>query len=108
MDPTTKLNASNKDILYDATPYKRLIGRLLYLTISRLDITFSIHKQSQFMAKPTINHMNATNHLIKYLKGSPGKGIMLPKVQDFSINAFVDADWGSCLDTRRSVTGFCV
>ncbi|KAL4018675.1 hypothetical protein IC575_022291 [Cucumis melo] len=108
MDPTTKLNASNKDILYDATPYKRLIGRLLYLTISRLDITFSIHKQSQFMAKPTINHMNATNHLIKYLKGSPGKGIMLPKVQDFSINAFADVDWGFCLNTRCSVTGFCV
>ncbi|TYK18103.1 Cysteine-rich RLK (receptor-like protein kinase) 8 [Cucumis melo var. makuwa] len=34
MDPTTKLNASDKDILHDATPYRRLIGRLLYLTIS--------------------------------------------------------------------------
>ncbi|KAA0066313.1 putative Cysteine-rich RLK (RECEPTOR-like protein kinase) 8 [Cucumis melo var. makuwa] len=109
MDPATKLNASDKDILHmTATPYRRLIGQLLYLTISQSNITFAVHKLSQFMAKPTINHMNATNHLIKYLKGSPRKGIMLPKVQDFSINAFVDADWGSCPDTRYSVTGFCV
>ncbi|XP_031742654.1 uncharacterized protein LOC116404424 [Cucumis sativus] len=108
MDPTAKLSISNEDILHDATPYRRLIGKLLYLTISRLNITFAVHKPSQFMTKPTLSHMNATNYLVSYLKGSFGKGIMLPKVKDFSISTFTDANWSSCPDTRRSVTGFCV
>ena len=108
MDPTVKLSISNEDILHDATPYRRLIGKLLYLTISRLNITFAVHKPSQFMTKPTLSHMNATNYLVSYLKESFGKGIMLPKVKDFYISTFTDANWSSCPDTRRSVTGFCV
>lgn len=27
---------------------------------------------------------------------------------DICLNAFADADWAACKDTRRSVTGFCV
>ena len=69
MDPTAKLSIYDEDILHDATPYRRLIGRLLYLTISRPDITFVVHKLSQFMAKPTLSHMNAVNYLVRYLKG---------------------------------------
>ncbi|KAA0038256.1 putative mitochondrial protein [Cucumis melo var. makuwa] len=66
----------------------------------------SVHKLSKFMVKPTLTDINV-NHLIKYLIGSLEKGIMLPKVRDFSINAFVDADWGSCPNTCHSGIGFC-
>lgn len=110
MTPHLKLSAISGTPLSadNASYYRRLIGRLLYLQISRPDICFSVHKLSQFIAKPTTAHLAAAHHLLWYLKGSAGQGILLRKSPSFQLKAFVDADWGSCLDTRRSVTGFCI
>ncbi|RDX89147.1 hypothetical protein CR513_29162, partial [Mucuna pruriens] len=49
MDPNLKLNSTDEDPNSIPSMYKRLIGQLLYLTISRPDICFSIHKLSQHM-----------------------------------------------------------
>lgn len=46
--------------------------------------------------------------MLRYIKSSPGQGIFFPSSSDFLLNAFCDADWATCSDTRRSVTGFCV
>lgn len=45
---------------------------------------------------------------MRYLKGTAGQGIILHATKDFQLKAFVDPDWGACLDTRRSVTGYCI
>jgi len=47
MDPNLKLNMLSGDLLPDPSMYRRLLGRLMYLTISRLDITFAVNKLSQ-------------------------------------------------------------
>lgn len=52
--------------------------------------------------------MAAVYHLLKYLKTSPGQGIFFSASSAIQLNAFSDADWASCPDTRRSVTGFCI
>ena len=52
MDPKIQLNASDGELLLDASIYRCLIDHLLYLTISRLDITFVVHKLSQVLAQP--------------------------------------------------------
>lgn len=108
MDTRVVLSSSDGDLLPDASPYRRLIGRLLYLTISRPDITFAVHKLSQFVAHPRSTHLTAVHHLLKFLKASPGQGIFFSANSKLHLKAFSDADWGSCPDTRRSVTGFCI
>ena len=75
MDPKVSLTASDGELLSDSSRYKRSIGRLLYLTLSRLDITFAVHKLSQFLAQPREPHLQATYYLIRYLKNSPGQGL---------------------------------
>ncbi|XP_022843189.1 uncharacterized protein LOC111366719 [Olea europaea var. sylvestris] len=50
MDPKVTLNIHDGDLLPDASSYHRLIGKLIYLTISRPDITFAIYKLSQFLS----------------------------------------------------------
>nr|KYP67310.1 Retrovirus-related Pol polyprotein from transposon TNT 1-94 [Cajanus cajan] len=72
MDPNNNLNAEIGDLLADPSLYKRLIGRLLYLTISIPDITYVVHKLSQFMQSPTNIHLKFVHHLLQYLKGTPG------------------------------------
>ena len=108
MDLKTKLKAFDKDLLQDPTAYQTLVGKLLYLTISRLDISFVVYKLNQFMAKPDKTHMNVANHLLRYINGSPGQGIFLSKTNDLILKAFANADWGSCPDTRRSIIEFHV
>lgn len=62
MYPKTRLNNSDGDLLTDVSQYRRLIGRLLYLTLSRPDITFAVHKLSQFMAQPRTPYLQTVLH----------------------------------------------
>ena len=57
MDPKLRLTASDGDLLPDISSYRRLIGRLLYLTLSRPDISFAVHKLNQFVAQPRMPHL---------------------------------------------------
>ncbi|XP_022867558.1 uncharacterized protein LOC111387247 [Olea europaea var. sylvestris] len=108
MDPKVKLTSLEGDLLHDASSYRRLVGRLLYLTVSRLDITFAVHKLSQFVSSPRQPHLDAAHHLLRYLKASPGQGLFYSAASDFQLRAFANADWGSYLDTRKSVTSFYI
>ena len=108
MDPNLKLNTVDGEPLPDDGQYRRMIGRLLYLTISRPDIAFAVNKLSQYMSAPRSPHLDALHHLLRYLKTSPGQGLLFSASSPLSLKAYADADWGSCLDTRRSTTGHCV
>lgn len=108
MDPTVLINDTDGEPLPDVSLYRRLIGRLVYLTISRPDIAFTVNRFSQFMAKPRTPHLQAIHHFLRYLKGSPGKGILFPFATNLKLSAYVDADWGTCTVTRKSTTWFCV
>ena len=73
MDPNLKLNLHDGDLLLDPSVYKRLIGRLFYLTISRPDITFVVNHLSQYMKEHRVRHLNGVHHLLLYLKSTPGQ-----------------------------------
>ncbi|XP_057791336.1 uncharacterized mitochondrial protein AtMg00810-like [Salvia miltiorrhiza] len=97
-----------KVLISDSTTYRRLIGRLLYLTLTRPDITFVVNNLSQFVSKPCNGHLLAAERVLKYLKGTIGHGLFFSKTSTFSLSAFCDADWAACPDTRKSVAGFDV
>lgn len=63
---------------------------------------------SQYLANPHSEHLKDVHHLLKYLKGTTEQGILLHVFNNFHIKAFFGSDWGACLDTRRSITGFCI
>ncbi|WVZ17643.1 hypothetical protein V8G54_010625 [Vigna mungo] len=91
-----------------AASYRRLIGKLIYLTTTRPDITFAVNHLSQFMSAPTTTHQQATTRILRYLKGTPGTGIHFPCNSTIQLKAFCDSDWATCPNTRRSVTGFTI
>ena len=79
LDPNTKLRAKEGSILSDSSYYRNLVGKLNFLTSTRLDIAFSVQHLSQFMQDPREPHLQAAFHLLRYLKTDPTLGLFLSK-----------------------------
>ncbi|GAU15708.1 hypothetical protein TSUD_307180 [Trifolium subterraneum] len=107
MDPSLKLHHDDSTPYNDITGYRTLVGKLLYLTNTRPDIAFPVQQLCQFLDCPTILHYKAAHKVLRYLKGCPGTGLYFPRSSDAHLTGFTDADWGGCVDTRRSITGYC-
>ncbi|KAJ0925089.1 putative RNA-directed DNA polymerase [Helianthus annuus] len=103
-----KLTDSDKTEIVDVTNYQKLIGKLIYLSLTRPDISYAVQYLSQFMHKPLTVHLRIALRLLRYLKLSPGKGLVFKKSDSFDLTCFADSDWAKCLDTRKSVTGYCI
>lgn len=102
------LSQGTEAVLADPDVYRRLVGKLLYLNLTRPDITHATQQLSQFISKPTVVHWNAAVHVLKYFKGFLSTGIFILAQLPHSLHAYSDADWGACMDTRKSLTGFCI
>ncbi|XP_019179901.1 PREDICTED: uncharacterized protein LOC109175107 [Ipomoea nil] len=103
-----KLMRNEGTPLIDASTYRRLVVKLLYLTATRPDITYAIQQLSQFVDAPTDLHLAAASRVLRYIKSSLGQGLLYPTHTDLHLKAFSDSDWVTCSDTRRSITGYCV
>ncbi|KAL7607149.1 hypothetical protein Lser_V15G19427 [Lactuca serriola] len=103
----TRLTPSLDKPVVDLTLYRSLIGLLLYLTASRTDIMFSICNCAIFQSNPREPHLTTVKNIFQYLKGSILLGLWYPSKSRFFIQAFSDADLGSCTLDRKSTSGGC-
>ncbi len=90
-------------------PYQEAIGSLMYLSqCTRPDISFAVNKLSRYnYSNPGIKHWQAVKHLLRYLKGTSSNKLEFKKSnEDPDIVGYVDADWGSQVDDRKSTTGY--
>lgn len=107
MDPNVKLGSLKESIPVDRGRYQRLVGKLIYLSHTRPDISFAVSYVSQFMHAPTEEHMATVMRVLRYLKGSPGRGLFFKKNTRRGIEAYTDADWAGSITDRRSTSGYC-
>ena len=71
------LHLTREDELFeDRERYRRLVGKLNYLTVTRPDIAYSGSVVSQYMSSPTVDHWAAIEQILCYLKGVSGRGIL--------------------------------
>ncbi|XP_019263111.1 PREDICTED: uncharacterized protein LOC109240886 [Nicotiana attenuata] len=108
LDPTVKLKAKEGTPLLDPTSYRKLIGKLNFLTNTRLDIAYGVQHLSQFMQDPREPHLQAAHRMLRYLKKDPTLGLYFSNTDDLSLKAYCDSDWAACPDSRKSVSGYVV
>ncbi|RVW49108.1 Retrovirus-related Pol polyprotein from transposon TNT 1-94 [Vitis vinifera] len=76
MDPNVKLIPGQGEPLGDPGRYRRLVGKLNYLTITRPDISFPVSVVSQFLQSPCDSHWDAVIRILRYIKSTPGQGVL--------------------------------
>lgn len=94
--------------LQDPGKNRRLVGRLIYLTFTRPELSYIVHIISQFMHKPLEDHWAAALRVIRYLKGCSDQGIILSSDANLTLTAYSDSDWSACPITRRSLSAYVV
>jgi hypothetical protein len=104
-DSKYKLNSEDGEPLENINQFQRLIGKIIYLTVIRLDISFVVSQVSQFTHSPRTSHIKEINRVLRCLKRTHGKGILMRNNDSNEICGYADADWaGSC--DRKSNTGY--
>jgi len=101
-----KLLPEEGTLLGDPTQYRALIGKLNFLTNTRLDLCFTVQTLSQFLQHPRTTHLQALLHTLAYIQGTSTQGILLSGADHLRLQAFSDLDWATCPSSRRSVTGY--
>jgi Reverse transcriptase (RNA-dependent DNA polymerase) len=107
IDQKFKLSADAGEPV-DRKRYQRLVGRLIYLSHTRLDISFAVSVVSRYMHDPREGHMDVVYQILRYLKSAPGKGLIFRKNGHLNIEGYCDSDWASCSDNRKSTSGYCM
>ncbi|XP_019242117.1 PREDICTED: uncharacterized protein LOC109222191 [Nicotiana attenuata] len=103
-----KVRINGDETLEDIGSYHKLIGKLLYLTITRPNLSFAVQVLSQFMQHPKQSHWDTALRVVRYVKGAPSLGILLGTGPIDTLFAYCDSDWASCPNTRRSVIGYII
>ncbi|GJW13213.1 putative ribonuclease H-like domain-containing protein [Tanacetum coccineum] len=91
----------------DVHVYRSMIGSLIYLTASRLDIMFVVCACARFQVTPKASHLNAVNRIFRYLKDQPKLGLWYPRDSPFELESFSNSDYGGASLDRKSTTGGC-
>nr|KYP70478.1 Retrovirus-related Pol polyprotein from transposon TNT 1-94 [Cajanus cajan] len=108
MDPNVKLMPNQGEPYPDPGRYQRLVEKLNYFTMTRLDISFPVSVVSQFLNSPCESHWLAVVRILRYIKRSPGKGLVYNDRGHIDIVGYSTVDWAGDVSDRRLTSGYYV
>ncbi|GFZ15868.1 hypothetical protein Acr_25g0002770 [Actinidia rufa] len=103
-----KFSATDGVLLEDPTLYRELVGCLVYLTVTRPDISYAVHIISQYVSAPRSTHWAALLRIMRYVCGTVYQSLLLSSTLSLILRAYADADWAGDISDRKSTSGFCV
>ncbi|GJT89630.1 ribonuclease H-like domain-containing protein [Tanacetum coccineum] len=83
--------------------FQKLVGKSIYLSVTRPDISYDVHCLSQYMHSPLQSHFAVGLRVLKYLKQSPRSRVYVFHGNKLSLHAYSDADRAKCLQQRLSI-----
>ena len=90
----------------DVSQYRRLVGKLIYLTVTRPDISYAIRLLTQFVHEPRLVHWRSAFDVLAYIK-APGKGLIYKKHGHLQVEAYLDSSYASDKGDKKSISGYC-
>ncbi|GKA76542.1 retrovirus-related pol polyprotein from transposon TNT 1-94 [Tanacetum coccineum] len=92
IDPIIKLNSTDGYLLPGPSTYRTLVSKLLYLTITRPDLSFAGQALSQYSLSPRSLHFDALIRVLRYIKLCPGQGLFFPVKNNLHLTTYCDSD----------------
>ena len=83
------------------------MGKLIYLTHTRPDIAYTVGILSQFMHALHVSHMYAAHRVLRFLKGTVGRGLLLIRHSTLNLEVYTDEDYVGSIVDRRLTSGYC-
>ncbi|XXG45853.1 hypothetical protein AAC387_Pa02g0824 [Persea americana] len=102
-----RLSKDEGTLIDDPRSYREMVGSLIYVTISRPDLAYSVGIVSQFIQSPRKPHVDVVKRILRYVKGTVSEGVFYKKGVPIKLLGYCDADWAADSSTRRSNSGFC-
>ncbi len=106
MEQNVKLNAYEGDLSEDITMYRRIVGSLIYMTITRPYLSYVVGVVSQFMQTPRKPHLDAVRCILRYIKHTLQCGIFYEAKNQLQVHGYTNANWVGNVSNRRSTSGF--
>lgn len=107
-DRTFQLNQEDP-ILHDTEFYRKIVGWLLYLIMTRPDNAFFVHTLHQQVHALQKSHLEAVMRVVRCVKKSPGQGLFFSAANKLdSMSIYCDSDWGACVVSFKSITRYCI
>lgn len=103
-----RVSVHDGKVMEDPFLYRSTIGALQYLTHMRPDIAHVVNQPSQFLTTPIDLHWQMEKRVLRYVSGTKHLGLLFQPSTKNSTSAFLDANWASNIDDRRSVAAYCV
>ena len=92
----------------DPEIYRRLVAKLNYLSITCLDIAYSVNVVSQYIFASTVDRWTVVEQILCYLKGASGRDILDSNHVHNIIECFFDTDWARSKEDRKSTSRYYV
>ena len=70
LEYNAKLTPLDGEPISDAIRYHQLVGSLIYLTVTYLDISYAVGMVTKFMDAPRFVHYVAILRILRYVKGT--------------------------------------
>ena len=106
MECRLRLSKKGEGEEVEPTYFRKLIGCLRYLTLTRSDLIFSVSYLSRFTSKPFSNHMAAAKRVLRYIKGTVDYGLVYVSEREPRLTEYYDSDYAGDLDDRKSTSGY--
>jgi hypothetical protein len=107
MSSVASLGPDENGEAVDQREYMSMIGSLLYLTVIRPDIQFTVGLCAHFQASPRSSHRTTVQRVFRYLKHTPEFGIWYSASSSLDLVGFSDADFAGCGIDQKSTSETC-
>jgi hypothetical protein len=108
MELNVHLTPTDGEPFEDPTCYRHIVGSLVYLGVTRPDISYLVHILSQFISAPTQIHYNHLLCVLCYLCGTISYYLFFPRSSSLQLQTYYDTIWASDCSDRRSLSAYCV
>jgi hypothetical protein len=106
LDQNGKLSANASEVLKDATMYRKIMGSLIYMTITRPNLNYTVGLESQFMQVPQKPHLDGVKHTVRYVSAITNYGLFYEVSIELQVHGYIDIDWAGNISNMRFTSGF--